>query len=461
MLSFLPRSLAAVFKKTMVPAALLCGPGAAFAQIAPTLPPDSAPPGLKEGLKTYLSPDSSAFLKVNFLAQTWVRLNDSNPGTTVNGELEPHTVDVGIRRLRLVLSGQLTPRLFLFLQFGQNNFSYLSPRKTGAFFHDATADYAIVKNKLSLGIGLNGWNGPARYANSATASILGLDLPIFQEATNDVNDQFLRRMGVYAKGKLGKLDYRVSVGQPFVTQTATAVPEPISRNSTYSLRTPHAVVHSYFMYQFLDQESNAGAGNVGSYLGKKRVFNLGAGFVHQADAMWRRGPAGDTLTQALQLWAVDAYYDAPVNAATGTALTAYGGYYRYDFGPGYIRNVGAMNPANGVRAGQGSFNGAGNNAPLLGTGHILYAQAGYLLRRDLLGGRGTLQPYAQAQWANYDRLADPMTLFNVGLNWLILGNLSKLSVNYQNRPIFTTQTNGDITATGRRGEYIMQYQVAF
>jgi hypothetical protein len=442
-------------------AVLLGAAGPAVAQVAPTLPPPTVPPGIRDGLKTYLSPDSTTYLKLNFLAQTWARLNESNPGTTVNGELEPHTVDVGIRRVRLVLSGQLTPRLYVFLQFGQNNFSYLSPRKTGAFFHDVTADYALVKKHLSLGIGLNGWNGPSRFANSSTASILGLDLPVFQEANIDVNDQFLRRMGAYAKGKLGKLDYRVSVGQPFVTQTASAVPEPISRNSTYSTRNPRAAVHSYLMYQFLDQESNAGAGNVGSYLGKKRVLNLGAGLVHQAQAMWHRGPAGDTISTDMNLWAVDVYYDAPVSRAAGTAITAYGGYYRYDFGPGYIRNVGVMNPANGVRAGQGSFNGPGNNVPLTGTGHILYAQAGYLLRQGLLGGLGTLQPYAQGQWARYERLADPLLVFNVGVNWLILGNLSKLSVNYQNRPVYTAQANGDVTATSRRGEYVVQYQVAF
>jgi len=461
MLSIIPRSAAAVSRKTALLALLFCGANTAFAQIAPTLPPPSVPPGIRDGLKTYLSPDSTTYLKLNFLAQTWVRLNESNPGTTVNGELESQTVDVGIRRLRLVLSGQLTPRLYVFLQFGQNNFSYLSPRKTGAFFHDATADYALIKKHLSLGIGLNGWNGPSRFANSATASILGLDLPIFQEATNDVNDQFLRRMGGYAKGKLGRLDYRVAVGQPFVTQTATAVPEPISRNSTYSTRNPRAVIHSYLMYQFLDSEGNAGAGNVGSYLGRKRVFNLGAGLVHQGQAMWRRDAAGDTITQAMNLWAVDVFYDTPLNQATGTALTAYGGYYHYDFGPGYIRNIGAMNPANGVKAGQGSFNGAGNNVPLVGTGSTLYAQAGYLLRRNLLGGLGTLQPYAQGQWSSYDRLADPMLVWNVGINWLILGNLSKLSANYQSRPIFTAQPNGDITATSRRGEYVLQYQVAF
>jgi hypothetical protein len=461
MLSILPLRTAAAARKTVLLAALLCGTTAASAQIAPTLPPPSAPPGLKDGLKTYLSPDSTTFLRLNFLAQTWMRLNESNPGTTVNGELEPHTVDVGIRRLRLVMSGQLTPRLYVFLQFGQNNFSYLSPRKAGSFFHDATADYAIIKKHLSLGVGLNGWNGPSRYGNSSTASILAVDLPLFQEATIDVNDQFVRRLGMYAKGKLGKLDYRVAVGQPFITQTASAVPDPISRNSTYSTRNPRAVVHSYLMYQFLDQESNAAAGNVGSYLGRKRVFNIGAGLVHQADAMWRRGPAGDTISQAMKLWAVDVFYDAPVNAAIGTALTAYGSFSHYDFGPGYIRNSGPMNPANGVRAGQGSFNGPGNNFPVVGTGSIFYAQTGYLLKRNLLGSLGTLQPYASGQWANYDRLADPMVFVNVGINWLILGNLSKLTANYQSRPIFNTQPNGDLTATGRRGEYVLQYQVAF
>ena len=461
MLPTLPRRAAALAQKTALLAALLCGTTATVAQIAPTLPPPTVPPGIRDGLKTYLSPDSTTYLKLNFLAQNWIRLNESNPGTTVNGDLEPHTVDVGIRRLRLVLSGQLTPRLYVFLQFGQNNLSYLSARKAGSFFHDATADYALIKKHLSLGVGLNGWNGPARYANSATASILAVDLPLFQEATIDVNDQFVRRLGVYAKGKLGRLDYRVSVGQPFITQTASAVPDPISRNSTYSLRSPRAVVHSYFMYQFLDQEGNAGAGNVGSYLGRKRVFNIGAGLVHQADAMWRRGPAGDTITQAMKLWAVDVFYDAPLNAATGTALTAYGSFSRYDFGPGYLRNSGPMNPANGVRAGQGAFNGPGNNFPVVGTGSIFYAQTGYLLRRNLLGSLGTLQPYASTQWARYDRLADPMIFVNVGINWLILGNLSKLTANYQSRPIFTAQPTGDLAATGRRGEYVLQYQVAF
>ncbi|MBO2029883.1 hypothetical protein J4D99_00650 [Siccationidurans ginsengisoli] len=422
-------------------------------------PPADFP--LKDGLKTYLSKDSTTFLRLNFVAQTWVRLNENNPGSTVNGELASSTGDVGLRRVRLVLSGQLTKRVFVYVQFGQNSFSYLSPRKTGSFFHDVTGEYAIVKRALSLGVGLNGWNGPGRYSNSAASSILGLDPPVFQEATNDVNDQLLRQLGVYAKGKLGKLDYRMAIGKPFVTQTATATPDPLSHNSTYTVGNPRAQYHGYFMYQFLDQESNAGAGTVGSYVGRKRVFNIGAGMLYEPQGVWHTTLAGDTVRQALQLFGVDVFYDAPLNPAKGTALTAYGGFFHYDFGPGYLRNNGVMNPANGVRPGQGSFNGPGNSYPLLGTGNIVYAQAGYLLKRNLLGEHGTLQPYASTQVARYDRLADPLVVANFGINWLIVGNSSKVTANYQSRPIYTAQPNGDLAATGRRGEYVLQYQVAF
>ncbi len=428
----------------------------ATAQIAP---PADFP--LKDGLKTYLTPDSATFLRLNFLAQSWVRLNENNPGSTVNGELASTTGDVGLRRVRLVLSGQLTRRVFVFVQFGQNSFSYLSPRKTGSFFHDVTGEYAFIKKKLSLGVGLNGWNGPGRYSNSAASSILGLDPPLFQEATNDVNDQLLRQLGGYAKGKLGKLDYRVAMGKPFVTQTATAAPDPLSHNSTYTVGNPRAQYHGYLMYQFLDQESNAGAGIVGSYLGRKRVFNIGGGMLYQPQGVWHTTQAGDTVRQAIKLFAVDVYYDAPLDAAKGTALTAYAGYFHYDFGPGYLRSIGVMNPANGVRASQASFNGAGNSVPLLGTGNTFYAQAGYLLRRHLLGEHGTLQPFASVQASRYDRLADPMVLLNFGVNWLIVGNSSKVTLNYQSRPIYSIQSGGEPIVTGRRGEYVFQYQIAF
>ena len=413
------------------------------------------PARLKDGLKTYLTPDSTTYLKLNFVTQVWVRFNENNPGSTVNGQPESSTYDVGLRRTRVVLSGQLTDRVFFFVQFGQNNVGYLSPRKTGAFFHDVAGEYAFVKKKLSLGFGLNGWNGPGRFANSSVPSILALDPPLFQETTNDVNDQFVRKMGIYAKGKLGRLDYRLSASKPFVTQTASVAVDPLSTYSSYSMMIPRQAYQGYFMYQFGDQESNTGPGPVGTYLGKKKIFNIGAGFVHQDRAMWSKTTVTDTIYHAMNLWAVDIFYDAPLSPK-GNALTVYGGYFNYDFGKGYIRNVGPMNPASGTK--NGSFNGAGNAFPAIGTGHILYIQSAYKLRNDFLGESGTLQFYTALQYAKYDRLNGPMVLVDAGVNWLIYGHNSKFTLNYQNRPVYAST---DMKVSTRRGEWVLQYQVAF
>ncbi len=419
------------------------------------------PPYLKDGLKAYLSPDSSTYLKLNFVSQVWVRNNENNPGTTIYNERQNNTNDVGLRRVRFVLAGQLTERVFFFVQFGQNNLNYLSARKAGSFFHDVTAEYAVAKKKLSLGFGLNGWNGPGRFSNSSVGSILCLDPPIFQETTNDVNDQFVRKLGVYAKGKLGKLDYRLSLGKPFVTQTASTAVDPLSSNFSYSMKIPQQAVQGYFMYQFFDLESNSGPGTPGTYLGKKRVFNLGAGFVHQGNAMWAMNakdattPA-DTIYHAMNLWAIDVFYDAPINKTKGSAITVYGGYFNYDFGKGYLRNVAPMNPATGTK--NGSLNGSGNGAPLIGTGQVLYLQSGYKFRNNLLGEYGTLQIYSAAQYAKLDRLNDPMVLVDVGINWLVSGHNSKFTLNYQSRPVYGAS---DAKVTARKGEWVLQYQVAF
>ena len=45
-----------------------------------------------------------------------------------------------------------------------------------------------------------------------------------EETTNDVTDQFVRRMGLFAKGKISGFDYRFSVTNPLPVQTAITVP---------------------------------------------------------------------------------------------------------------------------------------------------------------------------------------------------------------------------------------------
>jgi hypothetical protein len=444
----------------------------------------------KEGLKVYLNSDSTHYIKATGLAQVWLRYNSNNPGSAINGTPRANDFDAGLRRVRYQTMAQLTDKVFFYTQFGINSSNSISARKPQLFFHDVTAEYAIYKNYFTVGAGLSGWNGTARFASSSVGSILGMDLPYVEETTNDVADQFVRKLGVYVKGKIAGFDYRVSVSNPYPVQTATtisigqaavaglpAVPAVTANATTkdaalnqayFSTRAPGANIQGYFMWQFLDKESNQTPYMNGSYLGKKRIFNIGAGFEYQQNAMVYRQSSGDTSMKFVPLkqFGLDLFYDYYLNKEKQNAVTAYVAFLNYNFGPNYIRNNAAMNTANGgVLANSiGSYGGTGNSFPLIGTGNVLYAQVAYIFRKDLLGKQGTLQPYAQMIYAKYDRLQDPMKVYDVGVNWIIAGQNSKISLDYQSRPIYNqSASTGDITEvkSARRGQVVLQYQVTF
>jgi len=63
--------------------------------------------------------------------------------------------------------------------------------------------------------------------------------------------------------------------------------------------------------------------------------------------------------------------------------------------------------------------------------------------------------------AGYDRLHDQMNVFNVGINWLLKGHNSKITFDYQNRPLFNTNASGNIVKTSSRDQFVLQYQIAF
>ena len=418
----------------------------------------------KDGLKIYLNDDSTRYIKATGIAQIWLRYNNNNPGSTIYGTEKKETFDVGLRRVRYQVMSQVTKNVFFYTQVGINSINSLSTRKTGIFFHDVTAEYSMFKNTLTIGGGLSGWNGTSRYSSSGIGNILGLDLPVVQESTNDVTDQFVRKLGIYAKGKIKGFDYRVSVSNPFPVQNALSTVAVLSGTNTsyYSTKAPELQYQGYFMYQFFDKESNQLPYMTGSYLGKKRVLNIGTGFSYQKDAMWHRTQSLDTVSTPLQEIGVDVFYDTYLNKDKQNAITAYASFLNYDFGPNYIRNVAIMNTANGTNS-SASFNGSGNGIPMIGTGQVLYAQAAYLFKKDLLKTHGTLQPYMSGMYANYQKLKDPVILWDIGLNWVMSGQNSKLSIDYQSRPIYNADSNGEIheTKSARRGQIILQYQVMF
>jgi hypothetical protein len=414
-------------------------------------------------LKYNLNKDGSHYIKATFLNQTWVRWNESNPGTTVNSAPKQQTTDIGLRRTRLQLYGQLSEHVFFYTQFGMNNFNFLSQnsgnRKLQAFFHDALTEYNIFKNnnQLKIGAGLTIVNGLSRFTQPSIGTILTTDVPVFLQATVDQTDEFARKLSLYARGQLGKLDYRIAVSDPFPIQTNGQIVPNIAPEATF---TTYGHTHQYsgmLIYNILDKEPHTTPYMAGTYLGDKKILNIEGGIIYQQKATWHLYNS-DTTYNDMMLWSVAAYADMPLHH-NKYAISAYTGYFLTDYGNNYIRNNGIMNPANGNTNPQ-TYNGAGNAYPMFGTGNSIYTQIGIRLPKELLGKNGTLLPYFSHRYSKYDKLQDPVNIIDAGVNWLINKHQSKISLNYQNRPIFRKNALGDISKSSTANTIWLQYQVS-
>ncbi len=154
----------------------------------------------------------------------------------------------------------------------------------------------------------------------------------------------------------------------------------------------------------------------------------------------------------------DFYADMPLRAAKDDAFTAYAVYSYMDFGKGYLRSIGVMNPGQSVDPSRQSLSGSGNSYPMIGTGHTIYVQAGYKLPSSFFGKTGfTIQPYADLQSSRFDRLNGWVHVFDAGMNFLLIDHKAKLSLNYQNRPVFGVQS---LKQESRRSAVILQWQMA-
>lgn len=411
-----------------------------------------------KGLYLYGDNSSSEYIKFTFLNQIWLRYADYNSGSTVFNDPVDKRFDIGLRRTRMQLFGEVYKNTFVYMQMGINNFSTTGGRKPGIFFHDAIVEYRLAGEKLSLGSGLTGWNGLSRYSAPSIGSILTLDAPLFAQTTNDVNDQFLRKLSMYAKGTISKLNYRLIATSPMSVEQS-GKNTSISSVSNYATGVPSLQTSGYFFWQFLDKEKSTTPYSKGTYLGKKKIFNVGAGFQHQTDAMWHLNEFSDTVKTDLKNFAIDAFLELPIDSAKKGVVTAFFSHYWLDFGPNYTRNIGAMNPANG-NSDPTIVNGGGVASPVLGTGRVYYSQLGYLLPENITGERYLVQPYAALTHANYDYLNEILWLYDAGINFFLDGHKNKVSFNYQSRPVFGTDENFSNVVKERKGLFILQLQLS-
>ncbi len=432
------------------------------------------------GLKMNLNSEGNKYVRFLIWNQIWARYNDNNPGTLVNGDPASSTMDVGIRRARLLAYAQITPRYMVLTHFGINNQTFTNGGGSGTtgsggygqgkkpqlFFHDVWNEYAIVPAKnpttgaankytLSVGAGLHYFNGISRQASASTLTFMMLDAPITNWPLIEMSDQFARQMGLFVKGTAGRVHYQFSANKPFATNVAPRDSAGVAVDNSGNSKASFA---GYADYQFLDQESNLLPFRVGTYLGTKRIFNLGAGFHHQSEGTRSSNSVGEVKKHNITLFGVDAFVDMPIgDKAKGMAITAYGVYYNYNFGPDYLRTTGIMNTGTldpNSPASSRVLEGAGNARVLVGTGDIFYVEAGLLLPK--FSSKMRLQPIASIAHKKFDALNASGNFFDVGANLLLDAHNAKISAQYSSRPLYDATTK---LLKDRKGEFIVQFQI--
>lgn len=357
-------------------------------------------------LKLNLNEDGSKYIRFIMWHQIWATTNnlsaDNDPRTQLN---------VAMRRSRFLAFAQVSPRFMILTHWGLNSLSAANMTSLGSngdspqlFLHDAWGEFK-VSNGLHIGAGLHYWKGMTRLSNQSTLNMMTLDQarPFVHWHSLGVTDQFARHMGVYAKGQIGKFDYRIAFNNPIRNNLNAGASYGVNATDVAYVGASTAdadgkpkgnmVIEGYARYQFWDKESTKLPYAVGTYLGKKKVLGIGAGFFMHPNGMYN---AADAEHANVSHVAVDAFMDLPT--ATG-ALTAYASFMNFNYGENYV-------------------------ARWAGTGTNLYFHAGYFIKS------AKLMPYISYQTGNYEGLEDQPSSLNIGVNRFILGHNAKLTLEY-------------------------------
>lgn len=372
-------------------------------------------PDYEGGLKVKINEDGSKYFRIISWAQFQAVYNDDPPTDMSN-------TNFNVRRARVLLYSQITNDFLIVTHFGLNSLNADNMSPTGKsdsselFLHDVWGQWNLGKNH-AIGGGLHYWNGISRLNNQSTLNMMTMDNNRQSWATLGLSDQFARHTGVYLKGSFDKFQYRVSINDAMNNSLDTRDYTSDINTTIYAGRDALGskdagkVYAGYFEYGFNDKESNFLPYKVGSYLGTKKVFNVGAGFfLHPKGAVVNNGT--ELKGEDVSIFAVDAFYDAPIGSKGG-AITAYATYQSNDYGEDYMYSA-------------------------YGTGSMVYGHCGYVLP---LENKTKFQPYVSYASNSYDAVKDNRNVLGIGANAFLNGHNSKLTLEYQNVDFGSTNAN--------------------
>lgn len=210
--------------------------------------------------------NDNTFFRVGALLQTWA-------DTTQDPATQDYIKQIFLRRMRILIGGQVTPNITFFFETDNPNLGR-TPKVLNAGFltQDAFVEW---KPKGSNAFMLDGGLFlPALCRNclESAASLLSLDYGTWSFLESAVTQSSVGRdTGIQAKGYLAanKFEYRAAVFNGFRAPASTGV-GPASNPLRYTGRV------SYNPW-----DTEVGYVYPGVYFGNKRVLQVGAGFDHQ------------------------------------------------------------------------------------------------------------------------------------------------------------------------------------
>jgi hypothetical protein len=308
-------------------------------------------------IKINVTEDGAYYLRILTWAQMWATHVDNNPGT-VGYDLAPDnsSTNIGIRRARMLVWAQMGPRWLILTHFGMNNQTFNSGgisggKKPQLYMHDAWTEFMLVPKKLYIGTGLHYWNGVSRMANASTLNFMTLDAPIFNWFTIETNDQFARQFGIYIKGQLSRLDYRIAFNQPFQNgRNPYLQTERTTTGFNAELAAKNAATNTwsqagYFKLMLKDIAAGKLPYEIGLCMDGQELLNIGAGFYNHPKSTYTLDP--DTGNASLKLYnqtvfGLDVFYNHAIGNK-GYLVNAYVLYQNMNYGKNYLRNIGVFN----------------------------------------------------------------------------------------------------------------------
>jgi len=363
-----------------------------------------------DGIKIKINEDGSKYVRILGWTQVQSQYTDA-PGTADN------QIDMQLKRMRMIVYSQMNKNFMVFTHFGVNGLKPNSATPDSKLtLLNAWVEYNILKatkedpTSLTAGAGYHYWNGISRMAMASTINLLTLD--IVNPMPNQLNGT--GQFGYFLKGNVDKFGYNFAFNEP-TTTGAAVTPGTTAKFNTQNRQWAYT---SYLHYQFGDAESMFLPYRVGSYVGTKTILNVGVGCYYNPDGSVQVNGSGKVEKKAHVIISADVFADQPIG--DDMAVTAYGVFYSANYGKDYV---------------------GGTTFASLGTGTTIYAQAGLLLPKDIIGDLGRLQPFVGFTNKNFDALDKSYSQYDLGLNWFIEGQNAKITCQYSSIPVVSPNSS--------------------